>query len=241
MRVWNVYLDNLVHLDGPGISLGPSRCHRMSWPILNLRHALRQFVVRPGFTRSAIVILAVGLAPTLTPVRSSEARFPVAGVCTGLGTLACCGRGRRGTEWQLAQLKEPRRPTRAVLMLVNEELSLAGYSCAQAIAAHICRLNPIQQGEFAMRLLTAFLMAVGMIALSSGLEPVAANGCGYYSCSQPTCNVPGGEGCDRERTCVWVSTPCPPPPDPPSSHTGCADTTGHEGNHCGATAGTGAT
>lgn len=33
----------------------------MSWPIRNVRHALRQFVARPGFTLSAIVILAVGI------------------------------------------------------------------------------------------------------------------------------------------------------------------------------------
>lgn len=48
-----------------------------------------------------------------------------------------------------------------------------------------------------MRLLAAFLMAVGMVMLSSwGPEPVWASGCGYYEC-------------DSEGDCVWVSQPCP--------------------------------
>ena len=48
-----------------------------------------------------------------------------------------------------------------------------------------------------MRLLAAFLMAVGMVMLSSwGPEPVWASGCGYYEC-------------DSEVDCVWVSQPGP--------------------------------
>ena len=60
-----------------------------------------------------------------------------------------------------------------------------------------------------MRLLAAFLMAVGMVMLSSSVpEPVSASECGYTVCVTPP------EGGEPE--CVRVSTPCPPdPPDPP--------------------------
>lgn len=62
-----------------------------------------------------------------------------------------------------------------------------------------------------MRLLAAFLMAVGMVLLSSSVPaPVSASGCGYDSC------ITVGEG---QEMCTWVSTPCPKPPSSGTSGT----------------------
>lgn len=61
-----------------------------------------------------------------------------------------------------------------------------------------------------MRLLAAFLMAVGMVVFSSwGPEPLSASECGYDSC------ITVGEG---EELCTWVSTPCPTNPPQPSTN-----------------------
>lgn len=70
-----------------------------------------------------------------------------------------------------------------------------------------------------MRLLVAFLMAVGMVMLSSLVpEPALASGCGYENCYD--ISGEGGEG----QTCEWVSTPCPTQPSHPDySHEGCGN------------------
>ena len=69
-----------------------------------------------------------------------------------------------------------------------------------------------------MRLLAAFLMAAGMVMLSSwGPEPVSASECGYDSCTTV------GEG---EEVCTWVSTPCDSDPEPETPTTNEPDARG---------------
>lgn len=65
-----------------------------------------------------------------------------------------------------------------------------------------------------MRLLTAFLLAVGMVMISPvpNNTAVANSHCGYWDCR------PGDPDFTDAEVCVWVSTPCrpePPPPPPP--------------------------
>jgi len=76
-----------------------------------------------------------------------------------------------------------------------------------------------------MRLLAAFLMAVGMVMLSSSVpETVSASDCGYEECTSV------GE----EEECVWVSRPCvpTPDPDPPSNDPDARGGTVYTNNDC---------